>query len=147
KLESDIRVSFLPNVNGNKNNLYNKLVLALLEVLPSDGALNTILALLRDPDTNEKLEKGDKLDISSEVWSRVEAQELNLKMLRVYSQKVLNLKASERAIVANGRVLGPLNEDELFTGDDFSLLERFTGASYLDKINAAIAATDDDEDY
>lgn len=67
-------------------------------------------------------------------------------MLRVYSQRVLNLKEGERAVVANGRVLGPLSDNESFTGEDFSLLERFTSATYLDKINKAIQATDDDED-
>lgn len=67
-------------------------------------------------------------------------------MLRVYCQRVLSLKAGERAVIANGRVLGPLYEDESFTIEDFSLLERFSRSSYLDKINLSLQSTSDDED-
>ncbi|KAL1514204.1 hypothetical protein ABEB36_003497 [Hypothenemus hampei] len=146
KFESDIRVSFLPNVNGDKKNLFNKIVLAALEVLPSDKALSLILSLLQNNKVNEQLLAGDKLDIPTEVWSKVASQEMNLKMLRVYCQRVLNLKEGERAVIANGRVLGPLNEDESFTVEDFSLLERFTSATCLDKINKAFSVSDDDDD-
>lgn len=67
-------------------------------------------------------------------------------MLRVYCQRVLKLKAGERAVIANGRVLGPLDDDETFTLEDFSLLERFTRTSYLEKINVALEATAEDEE-
>ncbi|KAH1001727.1 hypothetical protein HUJ04_005706 [Dendroctonus ponderosae] len=146
KSESDIRVSFLPNVNGNKANIFNKVVLAALETLSSGAALSLVLSLLRSEDTPEQLQSGHKLNIPSEVWSKVSAQELNLKMLRVYSQRVLDLKEEQRAIVANGRVLGPLDDGELFTNEDFSLLERFTSASYLDKISKAFEGTLDEDD-
>lgn len=69
-----------------------------------------------------------------------------MKMLRVYSQRVLNLKASERAIVTNGRVLGPLEAEEKFTLEDFGLLERFTTATYLEKINQALSKSSDEDD-
>lgn len=59
-------------------------------------------------------------------------------MLRVYSQRVLNLKEDERAVVANGRVLGPLEESEDFSTEDFSLLERFSFATYGEKIKTAL---------
>lgn len=67
-------------------------------------------------------------------------------MLRVYSQRVLNLKESERAVVANGRVLGPLEENESFSIDDFNLLERFSSTVYLEKINNALTKDSDEED-
>ncbi|KAJ8942869.1 hypothetical protein NQ314_009933 [Rhamnusium bicolor] len=66
-------------------------------------------------------------------------------MLRVYCQKVLNLKESDRVIIANGRVLGPLEENELFTAEDFNLLERFSSTLYLDKIISTLSK-DADED-
>lgn len=66
-------------------------------------------------------------------------------MLRVYCQRVLNLKEGERAVIANGRVLGPLAEEETFTAEDFSLLERYSSATYLDKINKAFTSVDDDD--
>lgn len=78
--------------------------------------------------------------------TNLNAQELSLKMLRVYSQRVLSLKAGQRAVIANGRVLGPLDDDETFTVEDFSLLERFSRSTYLDKINFALENTSEDED-
>lgn len=67
-------------------------------------------------------------------------------MLRVYSQRVLSLKPAQRAVIANGRLLGPFEDDENFTIEDFSLLERFSRSSYLDKINVALENTADDDE-
>lgn len=78
--------------------------------------------------------------------SKLESQELNLKMLRVYSQRVLKMKAGERAVIANGRVLGPFEDNEDFTNDDFNLLERFSSSTYLDGITKALDKSDDDDD-
>lgn len=71
---------------------------------------------------------------------------MNLKMLRVYSQRVLKLNAGERAVIANGRVLGPLEKGEDFTVEDFTLLERFSSSTYLDGITKALTKSDDDDD-
>lgn len=46
----------------------------------------------------------------------------------------MKLKDGERAVVFNGRVIGPLNDDEEFTNDDFSLLERFSYNTYGHKL-------------
>lgn len=78
--------------------------------------------------------------------TKLESQELNLKMLRVYSQKVLKLKEGQRAVIANGRVLGPLDDDEDFTVEDFTLLERFSSSVYLDGITKALSKANDDDD-
>lgn len=67
-------------------------------------------------------------------------------MLRVYSQKVLKLQESQRAVIANGRVLGPLDENEEFTVDDFNLLERFSSSVYLDGITKTLTNSDEEDD-
>ena len=67
-------------------------------------------------------------------------------MLRVYSRRVLNLNAGERALVANGRLLGPIENDETFTTEDFALLERFSSVTYLEKINKALENLSDDDE-
>ncbi|KAJ8920947.1 hypothetical protein NQ315_015740 [Exocentrus adspersus] len=146
KLESDSRVSFLPNVNGDKKNTLNKVVLAAQQELSPEASLKLVLSLLRDDKAAKQLENGESLDIPKEVSSKIQAQELNLKMLRIYSQRVLNLKESERAVVANGRVLGPLEENENFSADDFNLLERFSNTVYLEKIVKALDKVGDEED-
>lgn len=82
----------------------------------------------------------------AEIAPNVEAQELSLKMLRVYCQRVLQFKAGQRGVVANGRVLGPFDDDENFTVEDFSLLERFSSSTYLEKINSALEKHSDEDD-
>lgn len=64
-------------------------------------------------------------------------------MLRVYCQRVLRLGADQRAIVANGRILGPLEDDELFVEEDFGLFERYSSVQYLDKIVEAVSKESD----
>lgn len=165
-MDNDVRVSFLPNVNGDKgkDNFLNKLVLAALHQLPSERATNYVLSLLKDDSAVNALKAGQTLDIpvsnsrnlytlwysaflilQSEVSANVEAQELSLKMLRVYCQRVLTLKAGERTVVGNGRVLGPFDPEENFTVEDFQLLERFSSSSYLEKINIPLENTTEDE--
>nr|CAH7747311.1 unnamed protein product [Callosobruchus chinensis] len=145
KSESDVRVSFIPNVNSGQSEL-NKIVLAALQELPSDKAISFVISLLKDDSAAEKLDNGEKLELPIEVSSKLEKQTLSLQMLRIYCQRVLQLKEGERAVVANGRVLGPLEENEGFTGEDFGLLERFSNTLYLEKIRSVLSNTSDDED-
>jgi UDP-glucose:glycoprotein glucosyltransferase len=68
--------------------------------------------------------------------SQVEGQDSieTMKVQQLYCRRVLNVPAGGRAVVTNGRILGPLEETEKFTMDDFSLLERYSMNSYGDKI-------------
>lgn len=81
-----------------------------------------------------------------EFSGKVNTHELDLKMLRVYSRRVLKLNAGERALVANGRLIGPFEADESFTTEDFALLERYSSVTYLEKINKALESSSDDDD-
>ncbi|RZC41026.1 UDP-glucose:glycoprotein glucosyltransferase, partial [Asbolus verrucosus] len=138
KSENHVRVTFLPNVDGSVRNMINKLVLTALNEMPAEKALDYVLSLLREDKAAVDLESGGRVKFPPEFAGKVNLQELNLKMLRVYSRRVLNLKGGERAVVANGRVLGPIENGETFTTEDFALLERFSSATYLDKINKAL---------
>lgn len=64
---------------------------------------------------------------------------------------VLSLEKGTRAIVCNGRLIGPLDNDEEFTSDDFSVLERFSQSSYGDKLFKKLIKghllEDDDDEY
>ncbi|KAL3281194.1 hypothetical protein HHI36_004410 [Cryptolaemus montrouzieri] len=147
KSDADVRVTFMPNVEGNGNNQLNKVVLAVLENLPSDKTIKFVLDLLKNEDELKKVRKGDTSSLPREVSSRLDNQDLNLKMLRVYCQRVLGLSAGQRAVVANGRILGPLEDEEDFVEEDFSLFERFSSVQYLDKIVEALSEkTDDDQE-
>lgn len=79
------------------------------------------------------------------VKDLLSATELHMKMLRVYVQRVIKLKQSQTAVIVNGNIIGPLNDDEHFNGDDFGLIERFTSHQYGDKIRKALQTNDNDE--
>ncbi|KAK9879740.1 hypothetical protein WA026_006800 [Henosepilachna vigintioctopunctata] len=144
KLESDVRVTFIPNVEGNGKNNLNKVVLSVLDNYPSDNALSYILDLLKNKDSLEIIQSGDFSNLPVEISSKLDAQDLNLKMLRVYCQRVLGLGIGHRAIVANGRILGPLGDEETFIEEDYSLFERFSSVQYLDKIITALSKETDE---
>ncbi|KAL0201233.1 hypothetical protein M9458_004420, partial [Cirrhinus mrigala] len=40
-----------------------------------------------------------------------------------YCRDVLKLQKGQRAVISNGRIIGPLEEREVFNQDDFLLLE------------------------
>lgn len=66
-------------------------------------------------------------------------------MLEQHQQQaaMLGFPAGTCGLVCNGRVLGPLDPDEKFTNDDFSLLERFTMTAHVDKIYTALTKKPD----
>ncbi|KAK5645916.1 hypothetical protein RI129_004380 [Pyrocoelia pectoralis] len=141
KTNDDIRVTFLPNINGNQDAHINSVVLAALQELPSDKAIKYVLNLLRSYTAD-----GNKLDIPTEIKNYIKSQELSIKMLRVYAQRVLKFKANERGVIANGCVLGPFDENEDFTLDDFALLDRFSSTVYGEKVKGALSKTEDSEE-
>lgn len=55
-------------------------------------------------------------------------------MHRVFVTSVLKFKPGQRGVVTNGRVFGPLEEDETFVVDDFALLDRIFFNNFAEKI-------------
>lgn len=131
-------MAFIPNTEGvavaDRSNL-NRLVWAAVNTLPATEATSTVLEWLE----NKPTEKNTP-DAINEILSE---SELHMKMLRVYSQRVLQLKASQSAIISNGKILGPLKEKELFAADDFALIERLHNFLHGDKIKEALKKYDD----
>lgn len=130
-------MAFLPNVEGpsvsDKQNV-NRLVWAASQSLSGIDATNLVLKWLDNRPKNS--------DIPSAIKELLSATELHMKMLRVYCQRVLQFKASQTAIISNGNIIGPLDESELFTTDDYSLMERFSNHQYGDKIRKLLQASD-----
>lgn len=61
KNSGDVRISFLPNVNGDQDNLINKLVLAALNEMPTDKAIVYVKGLLQQTD--------DKYDVPVSIYN------------------------------------------------------------------------------
>lgn len=84
-------------------------------------------------------------DIPTPVKELISATELHLKMLRVYCARVLKLKTSENAVISNGNLIGPLDENEVFTTDDYGLIERFSSHTYSDKIKKMLQTSENED--
>lgn len=138
---SSVRLAFIPNTEGvkvaDRKNL-NRLVWAAMNALPGPEATETVLKWL-DQDESERVIPSAVNDILSET-------ELHMKLLRVYSQRVLQLKASHNAVISNGKVIGPLKENETFDEDDFALIERLHNFLHADKIRKTLKKFDDSEE-
>lgn len=81
---------------------------------------------------------------------KVEEQSKTLAVHKHYVQSALDLKRGSRVVICNGRVIGPFDDDETFTSEDFALLERFSQKSYGDKLFKNLIKADlldDDDDY
>lgn len=129
-----VRVSFIPNVESDAasgRRVLNNLVWATLNALEEDEAVKL----------TEELLKADKLDdvkLPTEVSSFLDETLRHLKLLRVFCQRVLNLDSSSSAVIVNGKILGPLHDEEVFTVDDYNLIEKFNSFYYTDKLRAAL---------
>lgn len=146
KSTSGTRVAFIPNSDGAdasrseaKKDL-NALAWAAINTLQPDEATELILNLLKLADEEKRY------DVPESVSGFLPATQIHLKMLRVYCQRVLKMKASKNGLVANGRVLGPFDEEEYFDSEDFGLLEKFINLQYTDKIRRALKEASSDED-
>ncbi|XP_056420029.1 UDP-glucose:glycoprotein glucosyltransferase 1 isoform X2 [Hyla sarda] len=64
-----------------------------------------------------------------------------------YSRDVLKLKRGERAIIGNGRIIGPLRDGEIFNQDDFHLLENLILKTSAQKIKSHIQKLGVEEDH
>lgn len=133
KLNGGIRVAFIPNADGvgsvAKEKNLNQLVWAASQALDGTEATNTVLKWLEQ--TN------DNYDIPKNVRDLLSSTELHMKLLRVYCQTVHSFKSSDNVIISNGRIYGPLEQNETFSTDDFDLMERFSNHHYGDKIRKA----------
>ncbi|MEQ2205605.1 hypothetical protein XENOCAPTIV_005231 [Xenoophorus captivus] len=57
---------------------------------------------------------------------------------QMFCQDVLKLRPGQRAVISNGRILGPFEEQEEFTVEDFQLLERITLSGSAEKVKAKV---------
>ncbi|CAH1780753.1 unnamed protein product [Owenia fusiformis] len=62
-----------------------------------------------------------------------------LKTHQIFCETVLKMEPGSRAVIANGKVIGPLDDGEAFNLEDFNLLEKFTVSSSAGKIKEKIA--------
>ncbi|XP_070694105.1 UDP-glucose:glycoprotein glucosyltransferase 2 isoform X3 [Pempheris klunzingeri] len=57
---------------------------------------------------------------------------------QLFCRDVLKLSPGQQAVISNGRILGPFEEQEEFTVEDFHLLEKITLSSSAEKVKAKV---------
>ncbi|CAG4963133.1 unnamed protein product [Parnassius apollo] len=126
-----VRVAFIPNVEGGSvDQSLNKVVVSALAVLEPAHATKYVTQLLEDEGCHERQD----CEILPELIPALNKQEWVLKAARVLCARSLRLRAGERAVIHNARLIGPFALGEAFTLDDFVLLDRFSNQVYGDKI-------------
>ncbi|CAH1643381.1 unnamed protein product [Spodoptera littoralis] len=151
-----VRVAFIPNVDGTSSvdQSLNKVALAALTTLEPAEATKYMSKLLEDEGCHET----QTCDILPEIVPALNKYEWVLKASRVLCARSLKLRASQRALVYNARLIGPLHLHEQFTLDDFTLLERYSNQMYADKLSEVLDSKkkvkdldkifeDDDDDF
>lgn len=132
KSNSGVRLTFIPNadkndaLNGKKD--MNAIIWSMLYTFEKKEATEKVLELLNGVYDN----------IPDIVKGFLPSAELHLKMLRVYCQRVLKFKSGVTSVITNGRIFGPLESDELFTTDDFNLLDKINQQQYISKVKDAL---------
>uniref|UniRef100_A0A8B9FMA5 UDP-glucose ceramide glucosyltransferase-like 1 n=1 Tax=Amazona collaria TaxID=241587 RepID=A0A8B9FMA5_9PSIT len=119
-----ILTAFLTQNNSNLKSFLNKL--SKEETAKSLAAGTKIAKFLipgMDGNTFEKKYNTLGLDI--------------IKTHQMFCQEVLKLLPGQMAVISNGRVLGPLDENE-FYAEDFNLLEKITYSTSAEKIKAIV---------
>lgn len=130
-------------------NVINKIALAASKTLSGEKAIN-FMNLLINEDTVKLIRNGEFVIQEDEVERSMKEQDFTLGLHRHYARNVLEVEKGGKVVVCNGRVLGPLEDDEEFTSEDFALLERFSQSTYGDKLLTnliKLQTVDDDDDY
>ncbi|XP_011341647.1 UDP-glucose:glycoprotein glucosyltransferase isoform X1 [Ooceraea biroi] len=142
---SDVRISVIVNAEerANPKSDVNKIVLAALAALSPERAILYMRKIIKD-DAAALIANGN-FEIEDEVAALLENQSSILSLHQHYVKTVLNVDKEARVILCNGRIIGPLDSDEEFTDDDFSLLERFSQKTYGDKLFLKLVIFNDDD--
>uniref|UniRef100_A0AAY5ED61 UDP-glucose ceramide glucosyltransferase-like 1 n=1 Tax=Electrophorus electricus TaxID=8005 RepID=A0AAY5ED61_ELEEL len=145
---SSSRVAVISNPGAKPtedNSKFYRAIWASLLTQSSKNTLDFTLKLLKE-ETVQLLTQGTKIkdlllqgmdqDAFEKKFNTLEVDFLRSQHL--FCQEVLKLKAGQRGVVSNGRILGPFEEGEEFSTDDFHLLEKITLSTTADKIRAKV---------
>uniref|UniRef100_T1J9H3 UDP-glucose:glycoprotein glucosyltransferase n=1 Tax=Strigamia maritima TaxID=126957 RepID=T1J9H3_STRMM len=142
KISNDIRVGVIYNTHEESTNFMSKIIETAITHLNKsisrafiDKILTPVNAdaiLTKKKTVLDFLVKGmdgptfkTQLDVLSDEF---------LQIHRFYTKQVLNIKPGMRAVITNGKILGPIEDDEVFGVTDLNLLEKFSLSMYGEKL-------------
>ncbi|XP_053452768.1 UDP-glucose:glycoprotein glucosyltransferase 1 isoform X2 [Nycticebus coucang] len=156
KSSNNVRISIINNPSEEiryENTQISRAIWAALQTQTSNYAKNFITkmakeeaaeALAAGADIAEFSVGGMDFSLFKEVF---ESSKMDFILSHaVYCRDVLKLKKGQRAVISNGRIIGPLEDSELFNQDDFHLLENIILKTSGQKIKSHIQQLRVEED-
>ncbi|XP_068401430.1 UDP-glucose:glycoprotein glucosyltransferase 1 isoform X2 [Eschrichtius robustus] len=133
KSSNNVRVSMINNPSEDisyEKTQVSRAIWAALQTQTSNSAKNFITKMAKE-ETAEALAAGADIEEFSvggmdfSLFKEVfESSKMDFILSHaMYCRDVLKLKKGQRAVISNGRIIGPLEDSELFNQDDFHLLE------------------------
>ncbi|GBM24555.1 UDP-glucose:glycoprotein glucosyltransferase 1 [Araneus ventricosus] len=143
KTSAHSRLGIIHNLSSNKGTaIFRKAIQVAVDTLDRHTSKLFITKILKPANAKQILNNEKSLmdfaisNMDSDVFMKKlnEFDEKSLKHHKVFSKKVLKISPGQRAVVINGRVVGPFDENEEFTQEDFHLLEVYSKSLYADKL-------------
>uniref|UniRef100_A0A8C4II02 UDP-glucose ceramide glucosyltransferase-like 1 n=1 Tax=Dicentrarchus labrax TaxID=13489 RepID=A0A8C4II02_DICLA len=136
KASPGVRVGVIDNPSGKPsedNTVLYRAIWASLLTQKNKAAAEFVQKLLKE-ESSQLLQQGTKMKDLLIQGMDDDAFEKKFNTLEVdfirsqqqFCQDVLKLRPGQRAVISNGRILGPFEEQEEFTVEDFHLLEKIT---------------------
>eukprot|EP00092_Neocalanus_flemingeri_P004418 GFUD01004753.1.p1 GENE.GFUD01004753.1~~GFUD01004753.1.p1 ORF type:complete len:1525 (-),score=439.73 GFUD01004753.1:373-4947(-) len=128
--------------NSPNPGMISKAAEAALRNLGSSAAVSLLSKILKEDTANKLIEGKKKLsdyDIPgvemNEFMKQMEEIDDELfNIHRTFVENVLAFDASKIGVITNGKVIGPLDDTEDLTNNDFDLLEKLTMSQYGEKL-------------
>ncbi|XP_066089086.1 UDP-glucose:glycoprotein glucosyltransferase 1 isoform X2 [Saccopteryx bilineata] len=156
KSSNNVRISMINNPGEDiryENTQIARAIWAALQTQTSNSAKNFITKMAKEEiaealaagvDVGEFSVGGMDFSLFKEVF---ESSKMDFILSHaVYCRDVLRLKKGQRGVISNGRIIGPLEDNELFNQDDFHLLENIILKTSGQKIKSHIQQLRVEED-
>uniref|UniRef100_A0A673I2L8 UDP-glucose ceramide glucosyltransferase-like 1 n=1 Tax=Sinocyclocheilus rhinocerous TaxID=307959 RepID=A0A673I2L8_9TELE len=156
KTSNNVRLGVINNPSENTSNeksLIARAIWAAMQTQTANNAKNFITKMAKE-ETAQALYGGS--DIILLHFSALQGMDVplfksayespNVNFLlahSAYCRDVLKLQKGQRAVISNGRIIGPLEEGEVFNQDDFLLLESIILKTSGERIKAKIQQASD----
>uniref|UniRef100_A0A7N6BS09 UDP-glucose ceramide glucosyltransferase-like 1 n=1 Tax=Anabas testudineus TaxID=64144 RepID=A0A7N6BS09_ANATE len=148
KSSRGVRVGVIDNPSGKPsedNTVLYRAIWASLLTQKNKASAEFVQKLLKE-ESRQLLQQGTKMKELLMQGVEVDAFEKKFNTLEVdfirsqqlFCRDVLKLSPGQRAVVSNGRILGPFEEQEEFTVEDFHLLEKITLSGSAEKVKAKV---------
>lgn len=148
KTSPGMRVGVIDNPTGKPSEdntvLYRAIWTSLL-TQKNKAATEFVQKLLKE-ESSQLLQQGTKMkdlliqgmdkDAFEKKFNTLEIDFIRSQQL--FCREVLKLSPGQQAVISNGRILGPFEEQEEFTVEDFHLLEKITLSGSAEKVKAKV---------